>query len=267
MNNIYQKIFNLKNKNILLIGACGFLVSHFSKILNECEANLYLVDKEPKSLKNLLKKKNNKIFFEKNNISNKKNCHKIICNAIKKLKKIDILINCAAINASVSKKKITFENYPEIYWKKSLDINLSSAFFLSQEISKHFLKNSHGKIIFIGSHYGTVAPDQTIYLDKKKKQKYIKPADYIVSKFGLVGLTKYLASYYSGKNISVNMLSPTSIKNKESKQFQKLFSEKTPIRRMSNLDEYSGPLIFLCSDSASYLNGFNLLVDGGLTSI
>jgi NAD(P)-dependent dehydrogenase (short-subunit alcohol dehydrogenase family) len=72
---------------------------------------------------------------------------------------------------------------------------------------------------------------------------------------------------FSGKNISVNMLSPTSIKNKESKQFQNLFSEKTPIRRMSNLDEYSGPLIFLCSDSSSYLNGFNLLVDGGLTSI
>jgi NAD(P)-dependent dehydrogenase (short-subunit alcohol dehydrogenase family) len=265
MSYIYQKIFNLENKNIIITGANGFLGSYFSKLLSKCGSNLYLVDKKLNKIKKELKKYN-KAYFDKVDITSKKNCKKIIDNSIKKLKKIDILINCAAINASLSKQKITFEKYPEKFWKSSLDTNLNSAFYLSQYIGNHYLKNGKGKIIFIGSHYSVVAPDQTLYLDKKGKQSFIKSPDYIVSKFGLVGLTKYLASYYSGKNITVNMLSPTSIKNNEKLEFIKNFSKKTPARRMSKLDEYSGPILFLCSDSSSYVNGFNLLVDGGLTS-
>ena len=267
MQNIYQKIFNIKNKNILLIGANGFLGLYFSKLLVDCETNLYLVDKEISNLKkNLKKKSKNKLIIQKSNIIKKKDCKKIIENSIKKLGHIDIFINCAAKNDVFSSRNVPFEKYNENEWKKSIEINLSSAFYLSQFICEHFKKIKKGKIIFIGSHYSVVAPDQSLYTDNTGKQIFIKGPDYGVSKFGLLGLTKYLASYYAERNITVNMLSPTSIKNRENLDFQKKFSLKTPIRRMSNLEEYAGPLLFLCSNSSSYMNGFNLLIDGGLTS-
>lgn len=268
MKNIYQKIFDIRGKNILLVGANGYLGHFFSNLLNKCGANIFLVDKETKNIKNISNNKvsKNKIFIQNFDISKKVNCKKIIDQAIKKLGNIDIFINCAAKNAILSKKKILFEDYQEVFWKESLNINLNSAFYLSQYVGKHFLKKKKGKIIFIGSHYGVVAPDQSLYMDNKGKQTFIKSPDYVVSKFGLVGLTKYLASYYSGTDITVNILSPTSIKNNENPQFQKKFATKTPIRRMSNLSEYAGPILFLCSDSSSYVNGFNLLIDGGLTT-
>ena len=267
MQNIYQKIFNIKNKNILLTGANGFLGLYFSKLLLDCETNLYLVDKEISNLKKKLKKQNkSKLIIKKSNIIKKKDCKKIVEDSIKKLGHIDIFINCAAKNDFLSSRKIPFNKYNEKDWKKTLEINLSSAFYLSQFLGRHFEKNKKGKIIFIGSHYTVVAPDQSLYTNNKGKQIFIKGPDYGVSKFGLLGLTKYLASYYAEKNITVNMLSPTSIKNKENLEFQKKFSMKTPIKRMSYLSEYSGPLLFLCSHSSSYVNGLNLLIDGGLTS-
>ena len=265
MVNIYQKTFNIKNKNIVLTGANGFLGGYFAEFLTNCGANLVLIDRVFDRKKTFLER-SKKVFFCKIDISSKRNCQKAIKIAIKKLEKVDIFINCAAINASLSNQKVTFEKYSEKLWKSSLNINLNSAFYMSQCIGNHYLKNGKGKIIFIGSHYSVVAPDQTLYLNKKGQQNFIKSPDYVVSKFGLVGLTKYLASYYSGKNITVNMLSPTSIKNNEISEFVKNFSKKTPARRMSRLNEYSGAILFLCSDSSSYVNGFNLLVDGGLTS-
>ena len=128
----------------------------------------------------------------------------------------------------MSSRNVPFDKYGENEWKKTLEINLNSAFYLSQFLCKHFEKNKKGKIIFIGSHYSVVAPDQSLYTNSKGKQLFIKGPDYGVSKFGLLGLTKYLASYYAEKNITVNLLSPTSIKNKENPNFQKkIFNENT----------------------------------------
>ena len=267
MQNIYQKIFNIKNKNILLTGANGFLGLYFSKLLIDCGTNLYLVDKEISNLKkNLINKSKGKLIIQKSNIKKKRDCKKIVEDSIKKLGHIDIFINCAAKNDSLSSRNIPFEKYNENEWKNTMEINLNSAFYFSQFLCKHFEKNKKEKIIFIGSHYSVVAPDQSLYTDSKGKQSFIKGPDYGVSKFGLLGLTKYLASYYGEKNINVNLLSPTSIMNNENSDFKKKFSMKTPIRRMSYLEEYAGPLLFLCSNSSSYVNGFNLLIDGGLTS-
>ena len=94
MQNIYQKIFNIKNKNILLTGANGFLGLYFSKLLLDCETNLYLVDKEISNLKKKLKKQNkSKLIIKKSNIIKKKDCKKIVEDSIKKLGHIDIFIN------------------------------------------------------------------------------------------------------------------------------------------------------------------------------
>ena len=109
-----------------------------------------------------------------------------------------------------------------------------------------------------------VAPDQSIYKNKNKKV-FFKPADYVVCKFGILGLNKYLASYYKNTKIRFNVLSPSSVENKQNKLFKKKYSNKTTLNRMSKSNEFNGAIQFLCSDASSYMTGSNLVIDGGWT--
>ena len=134
-----------------------------------------------------------------------------------------------------------------------------------QVFTKYFLQKKEGHLINIGSQYGLVAPDQRIY-KLNKKQEFFKPADYIVSKAGLIGLNKYLASYFRNTKIRFNILTPCGIENNQKKIFKNNFSSKTTLNRMSKINEYNGAIQFLCSDSSSYMTGSNLIIDGGWTS-
>ena len=117
-----------------------------------------------------------------------------------------------------------------------------------------------GIVLNIASDLGIIAPDQRIY-----KNGY-KPIDYSVTKHGLIGMTKYLATYYANKGIRVNTLSPGGVERNQESGFRKKYANKTMLGRMAKKDEYVGPIIFLASDASSYMTGSNLIVDGGWTA-
>ena len=116
-------------------------------------------------------------------------------------------------------------------------------------------------MVLVSSIYGMVAPDQRIY-----QKGLFKPPYYSVSKAGILGLTRYVASYYRGKNIRINALSPGGIYNDHDEQFVKEYSARTILNRMSDVSELNGALLFLASDASSYMTGANLVVDGGWTA-
>ena len=134
---------------------------------------------------------------------------------------------------------------------------------MSQIFGSVMVKNRKGVIINIASDLSVIAPDQKIY----SHLKLFKPVSYSIIKHGIIGLTKYLASYWGKYNVRVNALSPGGVKNKQDKIFQKKIKNLIPLNRMATLDEYHGALIFLCSDSSKYLNGHNLVIDGGRSII
>ncbi len=125
------------------------------------------------------------------------------------------------------------------------------------------LKSKRGVIINIGSDLSVIAPNQDLY----NHLNIIKPVGYTIVKSGLHGLTKYLASLWGGEGIRVNTLSPGGILNNQDKNFVKKIKKIIPMKRMAKLSEYNETIKFLCSDSSAYMNGHNLIIDGGRTII
>ncbi len=117
-----------------------------------------------------------------------------------------------------------FEDYPLDQWKAALDVNLTGLFLCAQAASKPMLAQDHGVMIFICSTYGLVGPDQRIYRKPGQEVQPYKPVYYSVTKAGVLGLTRYLATYYAGKNIRANALTPGGVYNNHDEVFtQELF--------------------------------------------
>ncbi|MBM3151247.1 MAG: SDR family oxidoreductase [Chloroflexi bacterium] len=184
---------------------------------------------------------------------------------------LDILVNCAAIDPKFDPQHVgpgssgAFEDYPLEAWKQALDVNLTGMFLACQAAAKPMLAQGAGVIINICSMYGLVGPDQRLYQHKGQPPRY-KPVYYSVTKAGVLGLTNYLATYYSGKNIRVNALTPGGVFNGHDNEFMEAYAARSVLGRMAEKDELNGALLFLASDASAYMTGANLVVDGGWTA-
>lgn len=178
---------------------------------------------------------------------------------IKQQGRIDGLVN----NAYPRTKDwgVDFELIPEDSWKQNIDWQLNSCFMFCQKVIPHMLKNGHGSIVNIASIYGVQGNDFTIY----KNTDIVPPAAYSAVKGGVINFTRYLASKYSERNIRVNTVSPGGVFNNQNINFVTSYEKRVPIRRMAKPEEIAGPIVFLLSESASYVTGHNLIVDGGWT--
>jgi 2-deoxy-D-gluconate 3-dehydrogenase len=127
------------------------------------------------------------------------------------------------------------------------------------------LAQGKGVIVNVCSMYGLVGPDQRIYQKPNQSPQY-KPVYYSVSKAGVLGLTRYLATYYAGKNIRVNALTPGGVYNGHDETFVQAYSARSVLGRMAEKEEMNGAILFLASDASTYMTGANLIVDGGWTA-
>ncbi|MFZ2784336.1 MAG: SDR family oxidoreductase [Sediminibacterium sp.] len=149
-------------------------------------------------------------------------------------------------------------------WKSNVDMQLNSAFYISQLVLEVMKKFKNGSIVNIASIYGVVGNDFTIY---DNTDGMTSPAAYSAIKGGIINLTRYLASYYGEYGIRVNCVSPGGIFNHQNPQFIKQFEKKVPLKRMAKPSDISPSIGFLLSDEATYITGHNLIVDGGWTAI
>ncbi|MBZ0096130.1 MAG: SDR family oxidoreductase [Sulfuricella sp.] len=184
--------------------------------------------------------------------------------------KIDILINNAARNPKVEDSAdINFsrlENFPSDQWQQDLDVGLGGAFNCAKVYGSHMAQAGRGGVIVnIASDLGVIAPDQRLYKISGRDEHLqpVKPVTYSVVKHGLIGLTKYLATYWCEQGIRCNALSPGGVYAGQNEVFVSNLAKLIPMGRMAQPDEYRGAIVFLCSDASSYLNGANLVIDGG----
>jgi 2-deoxy-D-gluconate 3-dehydrogenase len=138
-------------------------------------------------------------------------------------------------------------------------------FLCCQAAARAMLAQERGVIINICSTYGLVGPDQRIYQRQGQQTSY-KPVYYSVTKAGVLGMTRYLATYYAGKNIRANALTPGGVFKDHDETFLQAYSSRAVMGRMAHRDEMNGALLFLASDASSYMTGANLVVDGGWTA-
>ena len=152
-------------------------------------------------------------------------------------------------------------------WDKEILVGLTGSFLCIKKFGYEMSKNQGGVILNILSDLSIIAPDQRIYTESKfkKNKQPVKPITYSAIKSGLLGITKYLATYWAGNGVRCNALSPGGVFDGQNKKFQRKLSRLIPMGRMANKNEYRSAIQFLCSEASSYMNGHNLVIDGGRT--
>jgi NAD(P)-dependent dehydrogenase (short-subunit alcohol dehydrogenase family) len=183
--------------------------------------------------------------------------------------RIDILLNNAANNPKMENSSglefSRLENFPLSQWEADLNVGLKGAFLCARIIGALMAQRGSGVIINIASDLAVIAPDQRLYRREgiPENEQPVKPVTYSVVKSALIGLTRYLATYWCDRGVRCNALSPGGVENGQPEAFVARLSQLIPLGRMAHQHEYQGALLFLCSDASSYMNGQNLVVDGG----
>lgn len=248
---------DLKNKNIIITGGLGFLGKQMINAFKEEESNIIILDK---------KKREYSKKFEHFccDISKEKKLTMISKKILKKYKKIDILINNAANNYDIKNKIKSFEKFDLKIWEKDISIGLTGSFLCTKIFGSIMSKQrTGGNIINISSDLGLIAPDQRLY----SHTAFRKPASYSVVKSGIIGLTRYTASYWAKKKIRCNAFAPGGIFNNQNKIFINKIKKLIPLNRMAKVNEYNKTILFLASDVSSYMTGSVVVSDGGRTII
>jgi NAD(P)-dependent dehydrogenase (short-subunit alcohol dehydrogenase family) len=183
--------------------------------------------------------------------------------------RVDILINNAARNPKVEsagdKDFSRLEHFPWEQWQLDLNVGLGGAFNCAKIFGAQMARQGRGVIVNIASDLGVIAPDQRLYRieGREAEQQPVKPVTYSVVKHGLIGLTKYLATYWCEQGVRCNALSPGGVYAGQNDVFVSKLTQLIPLGRMAEADEYRGAIAFLCSDASTYMNGTNLVMDGG----
>ena len=183
--------------------------------------------------------------------------------------RVDVLVNNAANNPKVENavqgEWSRLEHFPLAVWEADIAVGLTGAFLCSQIIGAQMARQKRGVIVNVASDLAVIGPDQRLYRQDglSEEEQPAKPVSYSVVKTGLIGLTRYLATYWAQSGVRVNAISPGGVFNGQPDIFVQRLSSLIPLGRMARIDDYQGAIVFLCSDASSYMTGFNLVVDGG----
>ncbi|HPH97348.1 MAG TPA: SDR family oxidoreductase [Anaerolineaceae bacterium] len=273
MSTIQEK-FDLSGRAAVVTGGAGLLGTEFCRTLAEAGAGVVVADLNAEAAEKTaegLRQKGFKAVAAGVNVTDPASTAAMVEATLKAFGRLDVLVNSAAMDPKFDPQNQdkqganAFETYPLESWSQALHVNLTGMFLCCQAAVKPMLAQNSGSIINICSTYGLVGPDQRIY-ERPGQPKSFKPVYYSVTKSGVMGFTRYLATYYAGKPIRVNALTPGGVYNNHDETFTANYSARTVIGRMAHRDEMNGALLFLASDASSYMTGSNVVVDGGWTA-
>ncbi len=274
MSNRLESIFNLEGRIVVITGATGLLGRKHAEAI-ACYGGIpILLDLSQQVIDDFANELNDKYKVESVgfaiDITDEKSIESNAKLLVKKFGKIDGLVNNAANNPKVEDSKDTnfsrLENFPLNTWNDDIAVGLTGAFLCAKHYGFAISKNSNGgSIVNISSDLGLIAPDQRLYAKEgiDDNLQNVKPVTYSIVKTGLIGLTRYLATYWADKNVRCNAMCPGGVENGQPNDFLQEVSLRIPMSRLAQADEYQGTLLWMLSDASSYLNGAILPIDGG----
>ena len=269
----------MSKKVVFITGAFGligyslskyFLRNNYCVILSDIDSSK--ISSVKADLTNNEKFDNDSFLVLELDITNKDSVEDSLKLTIKKFKKVDILINNAAIDAKFDKTGFenidnnSFENYPIDLLEKSIRVNTIGTVLVTQIFCKQMLLQGFGNIINVASTYALISPNQNLYDFNDGNEVKYKPVDYIVSKSFVPNFTRYISTFYARKNIRCNAIAPHGIYNNHDEKFLKNFSELSPIGRMCEVEELHSAFKFLADEESKYMTGSTIVIDGGWTA-
>ncbi len=263
------EIFDLTGKVALITGGTGIQGSRISRALASFGANVLIADlcaeradSDAREIKRDFGTDAEGVVCD---VSQPDQVEAMVAHAVNRFGQIDVLHN----NAATKSKNpgdffVPFEDFSYNVWRQIMSVNLDGMFLVAQAVGKQMISQGKGSIIQVSSTYGVVGPDFGIYQGSEYMGYEITtPAAYSASKAAVIGLTRYLATYWADKGVRVNTLVPGGIESGQNETFQKNYSTRVPLGRMAKVDEMVGAVIFLASDTSSYMTGQMIVVDGG----
>ena len=270
-------LFRLDGKVIIVTGATGLLGRKHAEAIAAYGGTPVLLDLNQDVLTTFANELNTKYSVSATGLSVDITNEQAISNScieiIEQYGKIDGLVNNAANNPKVEessdKNFSRLENFPLSIWNDDIAVGLTGAFLCSKYYGEKIAQNPDGgSIVNISSDLGLIAPDQRLY--KKdgipENLQNVKPVTYSVVKTGLIGLTRYLATYWANKNVRCNAMCPGGVENGQPSDFLEKVNKRIPMGRMADSDEFQGTLLWMLSDASSYLNGAIVPIEGGRTA-
>jgi NAD(P)-dependent dehydrogenase (short-subunit alcohol dehydrogenase family) len=271
-----KAMFDLSGRVAVITGGAGMLGQKHAEAIAEMGGVPILVDRQPEqcqaAAEHIRQLFGGEAMGVVADITDRSQVQVAVTSILERFGRIDILINNAALTVKGGGSAFTdyfapFEEYPEALFEQALDVNLTGAFLITQEVGKVMVERQQGVIVNIASDVAVISPDHRIYAGMSYGGKpFNTPIAYSMSKAALLAFTRYLATYWADKGIRVNALSPAGVYDNHDEAFVERLSNLIPLHRMAQRDEYKGAIAYLCSDASSFMTGANLIVDGGRTS-
>ncbi|MCP9915161.1 SDR family oxidoreductase [Cyanobium sp. ATX 6F1] len=274
MSLILPKAFNLSGRVAVVTGGGGLLGREHALALAELGATVVVADLAEEAAY-AVSEEVNAIDYPGCAISSwidvtcQRSIEALACRLESDFGTADVLVNNASIDPKVGTQGLfepsRLESLDRGSWQLQIDVGLTGALLCSKEFGTRMANNGRGVILNIASDLSVISPDQRLYrlAECDENSQPVKPVSYSVIKAGMLGLTRYLATYWPGGVVRANALSPGGVFNGQSSTFVEKLNDRIPMARMARTDEYRGAVQFLCSDASSYMTGQNLIIDGG----
>ncbi len=272
-------LFRLDGRVALVTGGAGLLGRRYCEALLQAGARVVIGDLDGARAAALAAELDSHCALgTRLDVTDQASVRETVQAAVEAFGRLDVLVNNAALTVRGGSERLSpadyfapFEDYKLEVWEQAVRTNLTGMLLCAQAAGRQMLRQAQagGVIVNISSTYGVVAPDQRVYEGVKSPYAdtgFNTPVSYAVTKTAVLGLTRYLATYWGGKNIRVNALTPHGVFDNHDETFVRNFIYRSPLGRMARNDEYRGALLFLVSDASSYMTGANLIVDGGWTA-
>lgn len=267
-----HKPFSLKDRVVVITGAAGLLGRQHAEAIAKSGGVPVLLDLQAEAVEKLADELNACHGISATgwavDITREEEIEANCTAVLSQYGHIDGLVNNAANNPKVeddgTQNFSRLENFPLNVWECDLAVSLTGSFLCAKYYGAAISRQG-GSIVNISSDLGLIAPDQRLYRkpDLPDAQQPVKPVTYSVVKTGLIGLTRYLSTYWANCDVRCNALCPGGVENNQDPAFLKEVTARIPMGRMAKPNEYQGSLVFLLSDASSYITGAVIAADGG----
>ena len=257
-----KELFDLTGKTILVTGGAGNYGKCIAEGLGEAGATVIIASRNldhVRSTAEKLRSGNLDIRALRVDQGDHESVLQLKQSILDQFGKLDVFVN-NAVSRPMKGYDAPLEQFAE-----SMRVNATGMMDILREMTDLIIRNKEGgSIINISSMMGMFGPDLSNYEGTDMARDL--PPDYFFHNAGLINLTRFMAQQFAGKNVRVNCISPGGLFNHQPERFLENYCKKVPLGRMANHDDIKGLTVLLASKAGEYINGENILMDGGLNA-